>query len=125
MYCVLHEVVNVLELPTYLLMYSASILCWRAHASCCMKGSILCMKGCSTWNTDILSHVQGKRVVLPGTCIMLHHPSGAARGQASDLHNEARELMRLRNYVNNVLADATSQPLEKVSSLFSGILPSD
>lgn len=59
--------------------------------------------------------VQGKRVVLPNTCIMLHHPSGGARGQASDLHNEARELMRLRNYINNVLAEATGQPLEKVS----------
>jgi hypothetical protein len=45
---------------------------------------------------------------------MLHHPSGAARGQASDLHHEARELMRLRTYVNNVLANATGQPVEKV-----------
>ena len=59
--------------------------------------------------------MQGKRVVLPNTMIMLHHPSGAARGQASDLHNEARELMRLRNYVNHVLADATGQPLERVN----------
>ena len=67
-------------------------------------------------------YLQGKRVVLPNTCIMLHHPSGGARGQASDLHNEARELMRLRNYINNVLAEATGQPLEKVSltaSLFA------
>ena len=46
---------------------------------------------------------------------MLHHPSGGARGQAADLHNEARELMRLRTYVNRVLADATGQPVERVS----------
>lgn len=46
---------------------------------------------------------------------MLHHPSGSARGQASDIHNEARELMRLRNYVNRVLAQATGKPVEKVS----------
>ena len=45
---------------------------------------------------------------------MLHHPSGTARGQASDIHNEARELMRLRNYVNKVLCQATGQPIEKV-----------
>ncbi len=51
--------------------------------------------------------LQGKRYVLPNTCIMLHHPSGGARGQASDLHHEARELMRLRTYVNTVLANAT------------------
>ena len=59
--------------------------------------------------------VQGKRYVLPNTCIMLHHPSGAARGQAADLHQETRELMRLRNYVNQVISTATDQPLEKVS----------
>ena len=58
--------------------------------------------------------MQGKRYVLPNTCIMLHHPSGAARGQAADLHQETRELMRLRNYVNQVLAKATDQPLERV-----------
>ena len=59
--------------------------------------------------------MQGKRYVLPNTCIMLHHPSGAARGQAADLHQETRELMRLRNYVNQVLSTATGQPLEKVA----------
>ena len=61
--------------------------------------------------------VQGKRYALPRTCIMLHHPSGGARGQATDLHHEARELMRLRTYVNTVLANATGQPIEKVSSV--------
>ena len=58
-------------------------------------------------------YVQGKRYLLPNTRVMLHHPSGTARGQATDIHNEARELMRLRNYVNNVLATATGQPLPK------------
>jgi len=54
---------------------------------------------------------------LPNTRIMLHHPSGSARGQASDIHNEARELMRLRNYVNRVLSQATGKPIEKVTFL--------
>jgi len=62
---------------------------------------------------------KGKRYVLPNTCIMLHHPSGGARGQASDLHHEARELMRLRTYVNTVLANATGQPVEKVQFDFN------
>ena len=61
-----------------------------------------------------LHALQGKRYALPNTRIMLHHPSGTARGQASDIHNEARELMRLRNYVNKVLCQATGQPIEKV-----------
>ncbi len=64
---------------------------------------------------DDVNDTQGKRYALPNTRIMLHHPSGSARGQASDIHNEARELMRLRNYVNRVLAQATGKPIEKVS----------
>lgn len=60
---------------------------------------------------------QGKRYILPNTSVMLHHPSGTARGQASDIYNEARELMRLRDYVNNVLSIATGQPVEKVRAV--------
>ena len=57
---------------------------------------------------------QGKRYVLPNTTIMMHHPSGVARGQASDIQNEARELMRVRNYVNGVLSVATGQEVDTV-----------
>ena len=52
--------------------------------------------------------------MLPNTTIMMHHPSGVARGQASDIQNEARELMRVRNYVNGVLSVATGQDQETV-----------
>ena len=45
---------------------------------------------------------------------MMHHPSGVARGQASDIFNEARELMRVRNYVNGVLAEATGKDQDTV-----------
>ena len=45
---------------------------------------------------------------------MLHHPSGAARGQASDIHNEARELLYLRDYITALLAEATGKPFEQV-----------
>ncbi|KAK9814397.1 hypothetical protein WJX72_005299 [[Myrmecia] bisecta] len=62
---------------------------------------------------------KGKRYVLPNTRIMMHHPSGTARGQASDIENEARELMRVRNYVNKVLAQATAQPVEKIQHDFN------
>jgi ATP-dependent Clp protease protease subunit len=47
---------------------------------------------------------QGKRAVLPNTKIMIHQPSGAARGQAADIYNEAKELLRLRTYLSTVLA---------------------
>lgn len=45
---------------------------------------------------------------------MMHHPSGAARGQASDIQNEARELMRVRDYTNSILAQATGKPADRV-----------
>ncbi|KAL3133756.1 hypothetical protein ABBQ32_008240 [Trebouxia sp. C0010 RCD-2024] len=62
---------------------------------------------------------KGKRYVLPNTRIMLHHPSGSARGQASDIQNEARELLRIRSYVNKMLAEATGKPLERVQHDFN------
>ena len=58
--------------------------------------------------------LQGKRYMLPNTTMMMHHPSGVARGQASDIQNEAKELLRVRNYVNTVLSVATDQPVERV-----------
>lgn len=57
---------------------------------------------------------KGKRYSLPHTRIMLHHPSGAARGMASDMANEARELVRTRTLMNQTLAVATGQPEGKI-----------
>lgn len=62
---------------------------------------------------------KGKRVVLQNTHIMIHHPSGTARGQASDINREARELLRIRDYMDTILAEATGQPFEKVAKDFS------
>ena len=58
---------------------------------------------------------RGKRSVLQNTHVMIHHPSGAARGQASDINREARELLRIRDYMDTILAQATGQPMEKVA----------
>lgn len=62
---------------------------------------------------------RGKRYMLPNTTMMIHHPSGVARGKATDIQNEAKELLRVRNYVNTVLSTATGQPLEKVQTDFN------
>jgi ATP-dependent Clp protease, protease subunit len=63
----------------------------------------------------LASGAKGKRAVLPNTCIMLHHPSGVARGAASDIQNEGKELLRIRAYVNKLVSNATGQPVEKIS----------
>ena len=52
---------------------------------------------------------KGKRAALPNTCIMLHHPSGVARGQASDIANEGRELLKIRTKINSMLSEATGK----------------
>lgn len=57
---------------------------------------------------------KGKRYALPHTSIMLHHPSGTARGQADDIHNEARELLRLRDYMDATISHATGNSFDKV-----------
>lgn len=61
---------------------------------------------------------KGKRWAMPNTRIMIHHPSGAARGQATDIHTEARELLYIRDYMNAVLSNSTGQSYEKVFSDF-------
>ncbi len=57
---------------------------------------------------------KGKRLALPHSRIMIHQPSGGTRGQASDIEIEAREIIRIRRQLNQIYADKTSQPLEKI-----------
>lgn len=57
---------------------------------------------------------KGKRAALPNTCVMLHHPAGAARGQASDIANEGAELLKIRTKINNMLAEATGKSPEVI-----------
>lgn len=65
------------------------------------------------------SGAKGKRYCLPHTKIMLHSPSGAARGQASDIENEARELLRVRRYLMQVIGKNTDRTEEETTASFS------
>lgn len=58
---------------------------------------------------------KGKRFSLPNSRIMIHQPLGGAQGQASDIEIQAREILYLRERLNNILAENTGQPLEKIS----------
>jgi len=55
------------------------------------------------------------RFALPNTRFMIHQPMGGAQGRASDIHIEAEELLRARARLNQCIADATGQPIEKVA----------
>jgi len=57
---------------------------------------------------------KGMRAALPNTCIMLHHPSGVARGAASDVQNEGKELLAIREKINKLVSKNTGQDVERV-----------
>ncbi|MGA2036362.1 MAG: ATP-dependent Clp protease proteolytic subunit [Acidimicrobiales bacterium] len=57
----------------------------------------------------------GKRFALPHARIVLHQPWGGAAGQASDIELQAKEIIRMRDLLNSMLASDTGQPFEKIS----------
>lgn len=57
---------------------------------------------------------KGKRLILPHARVMIHQPWGGVQGQATDIEIEAKEIGRLKKMLNNILANHTGQPLEKV-----------
>lgn len=56
----------------------------------------------------------GKRITLPNSKIMIHQPLGGMEGQASDIEIHAREIIKTRGKLNEILAAHTKQPLEKI-----------
>ena len=57
---------------------------------------------------------KGKRMALPHSRIMIHQPYGGAQGQALDIQIQAKEILRMREELNRILAHHTGQPLERV-----------
>jgi ATP-dependent Clp protease protease subunit len=62
-----------------------------------------------------LSGAKGKRYALPHARILLHQPYGGAEGQAVDIEIQAKEIVRNRELMNEIIARHTGQPLERVS----------
>ncbi len=58
---------------------------------------------------------KGKRFALPHSRILIHQPLGGAQGQASDIDIQAKEILRVREETNAILAKHTGQPLDKVA----------
>ena len=63
----------------------------------------------------LASGTRGKRQALPNSRIMIHQPLGGVEGQASDIEIHAREIIRLKENTNRILAELTGQPLEKIN----------
>ncbi len=57
---------------------------------------------------------KGKRMILPNAEVMIHQPSGGARGQASDIKIVAENILRTRTKLNKIMAENTGKPLEVI-----------
>ena len=70
----------------------------------CSAGSLLAMAG-----------TKGKRYALKNSRIMIHQPSGGASGQATDILIHAEEITKIKKRLNQMYADHTGQPIEKIN----------
>jgi len=57
---------------------------------------------------------KGKRYALPNARVMIHQVLGGVEGQASDIEIHAKEILRIREDINQILARHTGQPIEKI-----------
>src|SRR6476660_126937 len=62
----------------------------------------------------LLAGAKGKRYALPNARIMMHQPMGGARGQATDIDIQAREILRMRAKLNEIIHKHTGTPIERV-----------
>ncbi len=59
---------------------------------------------------------KGKRFALPNSRVLIHQPHGGVQGQATDIDIQAREILRLRKVLDEILSKHTGQPLEKIQA---------
>ena len=62
----------------------------------------------------LLAGAKGKRYALPSSRIMIHQPLGGVRGQATDIEIQAKEILRMRAKLNELIVKHTGQPIERV-----------
>ena len=77
--------------------------------------STICLGQASSMGAMLLlAGEKGKRYALPNSRIMIHQPLGGARGQATDIEIQAREILRLKVRLNEMIAKHTGQSLERI-----------
>jgi ATP-dependent Clp protease, protease subunit len=77
--------------------------------------STVCMGFAASMGAFLLSAgAKGKRMSLPSSRIMIHQPLGGAQGQATDIAIQAKEILYIKGKLNDLLAQHTGQPLEKI-----------
>jgi ATP-dependent Clp protease protease subunit len=77
--------------------------------------STICVGQAASMGAVLLAAgAKGKRFALPNARIMIHQPSGGTQGQATDIEIQAREILKIREKLNKILADHTGQPLDRI-----------
>ncbi|AAP77164.1 ATP-dependent Clp protease proteolytic subunit [Helicobacter sp. MIT 03-1614] len=78
--------------------------------------STICIGQAASAGAFLLSSgTKGKRFSLPNSRIMIHQPLGGAQGQATDIEIQAREILRLKKILNEIMAHNTGQKIEKIT----------
>ena len=79
--------------------------------------STVCFGQAASMGAVLLScGAKGKRFALPNSRVMIHQPLGGARGQATDIEIQAKEILTLKEKLNKILAEKTNQSLKKITS---------
>lgn len=75
----------------------------------------LCMgQACSMGSLLLTAGTKGKRYSLPNARVMIHQPSGGAQGQATDIDIQAREILKMRERLNQMYVDHTGQKIDVI-----------
>jgi len=79
--------------------------------------STLCVGQAASMGAHLLaSGAPGKRYALPNARVMIHQPLGGFQGQATDIEIHAREIIKLKEHMNQMMAKHTGQPIEKINN---------
>ena len=77
--------------------------------------STICIGQAASMGAVLLTAgAKGKRFALPMSRIMIHQPLGGAQGQSTDIQIQAKEILRIREVINEILANTTGQKIEKI-----------
>ena len=77
--------------------------------------STICLGDAASMGAFLLSAgTKGKRLALPNSRIMIHQPLGGAKGQATDIEIEAKEILRMKTMLSALMAEHTGQTVEKI-----------
>jgi ATP-dependent Clp protease protease subunit len=78
--------------------------------------STMCIGQAASMGSFLLAAgAPGKRYCLPNSRMMIHQPSGGSRGVAADIEIQAKEILLMRERLNQMLADHTGQPVERIA----------